>query len=221
MLSGYPGVDTNMTAGMDYPGALLDVITQRHSGPAVLVMLRPSVTYPHDTECTNVPGGPQAETFFDSDLPSQISGQYRVLPRGWGGIGGSTGGYCAVKFAMLHPDTWHAAVAIQGYFTALEDGTTGNLWGRSTAVRNLNDLEWRLRNLPPPPVAVMLVSSRDETDPTYGLPDTQRFAALVKSPMSVRTVIYAHGGHNLPTWRVGLPGELAWLVAELPAPAPG
>jgi enterochelin esterase-like enzyme len=141
-----------------------------------------------------------------------------VLPRGWGAIGGSTGGYCAVKFAMLHPDVCAAAVSIQGYFYALRDATTGDLWGGSTVVRNLNDLEWRLRTMVPPPISLLLVSSFDQLGDD-GYRDTQRFAALVRSPMTVRTVIYPHGGHNIATWRVGLPDELAWLIGRLPQPS--
>jgi hypothetical protein len=219
VLSGYPGREADLTGGMDYPNVLLGLIRMHRAVPTVLVLLLPSVTYPRDTECTDVPGGPQAAGFYFADLPGQISAAYRVLPHGWGAIGGSTGGYCAVKFAMLHPDVCSAAVSIQGYFYALRDDTTGDLWAGSPAVRDLNDLEWRLQHEPAPPISVLLVSSFDQTGPD-GYRDTQRFASLVHAPMSARTVIYPHGGHNIATWRVGLSGELAWLIGRLPPPGP-
>lgn len=219
VMSGYPGAEGDMVTGMNYPGVLLALITQRRARPTVLVMLLPDVTYPRDTECTNVPAGPQAETFYDVDLPGLMSTQYRVLPLGWGAIGGSTGGYCAVKVAMMRPTTFVAAVAIQGYFTALKDGTTGDLWGGSATVRETNDLEWRLQHLPAPPISVLLVSSRTQTGPN-GYRDTERFAGLVTAPMSARTILRPTGEHNIATWRIGLPDELAWLIAALPAPTP-
>ena len=218
VMSGFPGSEAGMTAGMNYEGVLLKLINAKRAAPTVLVMLLPNVTYPHNTECTDVPGGPQAATFYFQDLPMQIAESYRVLPRGWGALGESTGGYCAVKFAMLHPDICSAAVSIQGYFFALRDNTTGDLWGGSRTVRNLNDLEWRLRAMPAPPVSLLLVSSYEQKA-ADGFRDTQHFAALAKPPMTVKTVIYRHGGHNIATWRIGLSDELAWLIGELPAPA--
>ena len=44
----------------------------------VLVMLRPMVVPPRDTECMNVPGGPQTEEFFAQDLRSAVWAHYRV-----------------------------------------------------------------------------------------------------------------------------------------------
>lgn len=218
IMSGYPGSEADMTKGMNYQGVLLNLINAKRAVPTVLVMLLPNVTYPHDSECTDVPTGPLAATFYFQDLPTQIAESYRVLPHGWGALGGSTGGYCAVKFAMLHPDVCTAAVSIQGYYFALRDNTTGDLWGGSRVLRNLNDLEWRLRNMPAPPVSVLLVSSYAQTAPD-GYRDTQTFAALVKKPMTAKTVIYAHGGHNIATWRIGLADELSWLIGELPPPS--
>ena len=40
--------------------------------PMILVMLRPTVAPPRDTECVDVPGGPQTETFFAEDLPQAV-----------------------------------------------------------------------------------------------------------------------------------------------------
>ena len=46
--------------------------------PMILVMMRPTVAPPRDTECVDVPGGPQTETFFAKDLPDAVSAHYRV-----------------------------------------------------------------------------------------------------------------------------------------------
>ena len=137
--------------------------------PTVLVMLRPRSSFPRDTECTDVPSGPQALAFFAQDVPLAIAGHYRVQDRGWGAIGDSTGGYCAAKLAMLHSDVFTAAVTLSGYFHTLRDSTTGDLWGGSRVLWNLNDLEWRLRHLPPPPVSLLVTTAKDEAAPA-GMP---------------------------------------------------
>lgn len=88
--------------------------------PTVLVMMRPTVAPPRDTECVDIPNGPQTETFFTKDLRADIAGHYRIgrEARSWGVIGDSTGGYCALKMAMRHPDAYSSAVALSGAYKA-------------------------------------------------------------------------------------------------------
>jgi hypothetical protein len=217
VFTGYPGIDQYLVSRMRYQAVLQRLISHHRARPMVLVMLRPSVTFPRDTECTDVPGGPLAETFFAADVPDQVSADYRVLPTGWGTVGDSTGGYCATKLAMLHPETFVAAAEMSGYFFALRDHTTGDLWGHSQVVRDLNDLRWRLLHLPPPPVSVLLATSPSERGPD-GYLAAEQFVRLVRPPMSVDVMSVPHGGHNIATWTAELPSAMTWLSAHLPPP---
>jgi enterochelin esterase-like enzyme len=180
----------------------------------VLVMLRSSPVYPRDTECTDIPGGPQVQTFLAQDVPWEVTHHYRVQPSTWGIIGDSTGGYCAAKIAMTDPYVFHAAVALSGYFTTLHDNTTGNLWNGSRVLRELNSPDWRLQHLPAPPVSVLVTTSRDERGP-YGIANSRRFLALARPPMQVSSIISAHGGHDLNAWAPLIPRSLAWLSHRL------
>jgi enterochelin esterase-like enzyme len=215
VMTGYPGVDLNLVHRMGYQSVLLDLIRRHESQPMVLVMLRPSVTYPRDTECTDVPAGPQALTFFADDVPAQLAYAYRVRATGWGIVGDSTGGYCAAKITMMRPSTFSAAVALSGYYFALRDSTTQDLWGGSVVVRHLNDLHWRLKHLPAPPVSVLVASSPSEKG-ADGWAEAQRFVHEVKPPMRVSTLVVAHGGHNFTTWDAELPAALSWLSQHVP-----
>ena len=219
VLSGYPGSAASLVQRWKYPDLLLKEIQQGHAKPMVLVLMRPSVTYPRDTECTDVPAGPQALTFFAQDVPAAVTQGLRVRATGWGAIGDSTGGYCSVKIAMTHSITFSAAVALSGYFHTLKDYTTGDLWGGSAVVRNLNDLEWRLEHLPAPPISVLVTSSRDEAGPD-GYVDTQKFIKLVKPPMKVDSLILPRGGHNFDSWAAELPQSIRWLSAKVEAGKP-
>lgn len=219
-LTGYPGNDKMLVARMHYQTVLRRDLRRHQARPMVLVMMQPAVTYPRDTECTDVPSGPQVETFLAQDVPSEVAHHYRVLPSGWGVIGDSTGGYCATKLALAHPAAFPAAASLSGYYNALEDRSTGNLWGGSAMLRKLNSPLWRLTHLPPPPVSLLLTSSRGETGPE-GLPNLDRFLRLVRPPLAVSTIIAPEGGHNFYTWEPQLPAALDWLSARLPRPAPG
>lgn len=214
VLTGYPGNAKQLFKVLHYPGVLRRDMRNGSAQPMILVMMRPSVTFPRDTECTDVPGGPQALSYFTQDIPAAIDAHYRVLPDHWGVIGDSTGGYCAAKIAMTDPSRFHAAVSLSGYFTALHDNTTGNLWGGSPQVRDLNNLDWRLQHQPAPDVAMLVTTSRDEGGP-LGRKNTFRFIKLVKPPMTVQTIVEPHGSHTFTTWKPEIPESLAWLSRHL------
>ena len=214
VFTGYPGTTSNLVRRMHYPDVLLKEISAGRSRPMVLVMLRPTVVPPRDTECTDVPAGPQTLTYFAEDVPRAISSSLRVDPTGWGAMGDSTGGYCATKLAMTHSSVFPAAASLSGYYHTLRDGTTGDLWGGSAQVRELNDLEWLLRHQPAPPVSVYATIGADEHTHT-GLGDTKTFASLVRAPMSMTTVVLAGGGHNFKSWAQVMPAALDFLSHHL------
>lgn len=213
-LTGYPGNAQNLITRLQLPQTAAQEIAARRLKPMIFVMMRPAVTPPRDTECTDVPGGPLAETFFARDLPAAIKSGYRTVPTptGWSALGDSTGGYCALKLAMRHSDRFAAAVSLSGYYKALRDITTGDLYGGSTAYRSVNDLSWRLRHLPAPPIDVLVTTSKvGEKD--YAA--TQRFVRLARSPMRVASITLPTGGHHFSVWRRELTPALRWLSGRL------
>ncbi|MBB5777417.1 alpha/beta hydrolase-fold protein [Nonomuraea jabiensis] len=217
-LTGYPGDPRNLMTRLDLPGRMAKAIAQHQVNPTVLVMMRPSVVLPRDTECVDVPNGPQVQTYFANDVKHEMTTHYRVAEGrdSWGILGGSTGGYCALKIVMSHPDQFAAAVSQSGYFKTIVDGTTGDLFHGDKSVEQRNDLMWRLANLPAPPVNVLVTSSRKgESD----YPATMRFLSAVKPPMRASSLILPSGGHNFNTWNRELPQALPWLAQQLVAPA--
>jgi len=181
--------------------------------PTVFVMLSSTVAPPRDTECTNVPRGPQAETYLAQELPSAVERAFRVRPGDWGVIGDSTGGYCAAKFAMYQRNSFVAGVSLSGYYHTLSDWTTGNLWGGSLVVERSNDLEWRLAHQPVPSADLYLTISKQERG-AEGYADTLRFLHLVRPPMHVTAAVAAQGGHNFGTWSRQLPQAMTWLSEQ-------
>ncbi|MEU8274204.1 alpha/beta hydrolase [Microbispora bryophytorum] len=217
-LTGYPGDEENLVSRLDLPTRAATSILTHEIGPTVLVLMRPTIAPPRDTECVDVPGGPQVETYFTADVPRAVTAAFRVGTgaANWGILGDSTGGYCALKLTMRHPDTFSAAVSLSGYFHALVDVTTGDLFGGNRRLQDENDLMWRLANLPAPPVSVLVASSRQGES---GYRATTEFTAAVRAPMRVSSLILPSGGHNFATWNRELPQALPWLAQQLHAPA--
>jgi enterochelin esterase-like enzyme len=216
-MTGYPGNEESLVTRMHYPDQELSAIRAHRAEPMVLVMLRPSVTEPRDTECTDVPGGPQAMTFFSQDVPVAVEQALRVRPTGWGVMGDSTGGYCATKLALMRSDVFTSAVSFSGYYHALHDGTTGDLWGGSLAVREQNDPLWRLVHLPEPPVSLFASIARGEGGPE-GYQDTVRLRRAVSAghgPLRLTLVVEPDGGHNFAAWSALMPRAFSWLSTQL------
>ena len=217
VLTGYPSDPRSEITRLNLPGAAADGIASGRVQPTIFLMMFSSVDMPRDTECTDIPNGPQAETFFAQDVPLAMEQSFRVATgaAGWAVMGDSTGGYCAVKLAMMHSDRFAAAVSLSGYYMAIQDFTTGSLYGGSAAYRSENDLFWRLGHRPFPPVSVLLTSSRVGED---NYQPTLRFLSMIRPPMHGYGLILPMGGHNFRTWKREIAQALDWLSPRL-APA--
>ncbi|WP_407836699.1 alpha/beta hydrolase [Streptomyces sp. DSM 116496] len=216
-LTGFPSTPGVLVDRLRYPQLALEAVRAGRMRPAVLVLMTPTVAPPRDTQCVDVPGGPQAETFFARDLRAVVSSHYGLTPdaRGWGAMGNSVGGYCALKLALRTPDAYRAAAALSAPYAAARDADTGDLFGGDPGRRRQDDLLWRLRNLPQPPVSLLVASSRKGE---HQYPATLEFIDAVRSPARVSSIVLASGGHNYETWAREVPPALEWLVGRLSPP---
>ncbi|MCX5403817.1 alpha/beta hydrolase-fold protein [Streptomyces sp. NBC_00335] len=216
-LSGFPSTPGVLIDRLRYPQLALDAVRAGRMRPAVLVLMTPTVAPPRDTQCVDVPGGPRAETFFARDLRAAVSSYYGLTrdARGWGVMGNSVGGYCALKLALRTPDAYRAAAALSAPYAAARDADTGDLFGGDADRRRENDLLWRLRSLPQPPVSLLVTSSRKGE---HQYPQTLEFIDAVRAPARVSSILLASGGHNYETWAREAPSALEWLVGRLSPP---
>ncbi|MQS11230.1 esterase [Streptomyces kaniharaensis] len=218
VMTGFPGDATNLVTKLRYPATELDLLRRGTMKPTVLVLMRPSPSMPRDSECEDIPNGPQAQTYFTTDVPADLRASYRVLG-GTGSVGvmgDSTGGYCALKLGMEHPQTFSAVVSLSGYLKAAEDVTTGDLFAGSQQRRNEADMAWRLAHLPVPALNVLLADSKEDGR-TYA--DSSAFAAGARPPLVVAQATVDKGGHNFTTWNRLLPPSLTWLSVHLDDPS--
>ncbi|MFF9091034.1 alpha/beta hydrolase [Streptomyces sp. NPDC014991] len=216
VLTGYPGTARSLVDKLNYPRTAQQLSKDGRMQPMILVMLRPTVAPPRDTECVDVPGGPQAETFFAKDLPEAVLTHYRAgkRPGSWGVIGDSTGGYCALKLAMHHPDVYAAGAGLSPYYRAPIDPTTGDLFHGDAELRNRADLSWLLQHESAPDTSLLVTSSK-VGEHNYNA--TMKFIARVQATNLTRisSIILESGGHNFNTWRREIPPSLQWLSGRL------
>ncbi|MEU7054902.1 alpha/beta hydrolase-fold protein [Streptomyces sp. NPDC046197] len=216
VLTGYPGTAHALVSKLKYPATAQDLAKKGRMQPMVLVMLRPTVAPPRDTECVDIPGGPQTETFFAKDLREAVTGHYRVgkAAGSWGIIGDSTGGYCALKLAVHHPEAYAAGVGLSPYYKAPTDPTTGDLFHGNKNLQNRADLLWSIKHLPAPDTSLLVTSSKDGES---NYKPTVQFINAVKATNKTRisSIILGSGGHNFNTWMREIPPSLQWMSGRL------
>ncbi|MGW1073714.1 alpha/beta hydrolase [Streptomyces sp. NPDC002537] len=215
VLTGYPGLAENLIKGLHYPKTAWTQARQKKMQPMILVMMRPTVV-PQNTQCIDVPGGPRTETFFADDLPKAVSGTFRVgtKPGNWGFMGDSTGGYCALKIPLQHPEAFAAGVGLSADYKPEVDGDSGDLFHGNKREEKRSDLLWSLDHLPQGHSSFLVTTSRHGES---NFAATQRFIAKVKAPAHVSSITLNSGGHNFNTWKREIPPALVWLGKRLTA----
>jgi enterochelin esterase-like enzyme len=222
-LSGFPGTALHLLSELHLPQTAWELQRTGQMAPTIIVMARPNVADPRNTECVDVPGGPQTETWFAKDIPAALRATYRVArsAASWGTFGYSTGGSCSLRLTMRFPDVYGSAAGLHADFTVPEDYSTGgNLFAGNRALADQSDLTWRLRNLPAPNVSLLLVSTRKEED--YAA--TQAFLAVAEQTSAAHpelrtdSLFLDDGGHTFDSWRRELPASLQWLSDHLEPP---
>lgn len=217
-LPGYPGVPNTWLHAMGLADRIDHLISSGAVQPFIAVLPVMTVEPPLDTECTNVPGGPQVATWLAQDVPDVVSHQLRVRPAsaGWGVTGYSTGGFCAAKLALQYPQVFHAAAVLSGYYTPAVDASTGGIFTGRPLLRLLNSPLHLVATRHPPAVDILAVSSPQDRS---SWPATQAFVAAVRRPVSLDTLVLPGGGHNTGVWAAVLPQTLGWLLHHVDRPA--
>ncbi|MFD8772233.1 alpha/beta hydrolase [Streptomyces sp. NPDC057717] len=219
-ISGYPGGIMNLAQYLQVPQTADRLLRAGKIQPTVIVMVRPTIAPPRDTECVDVPGGPRAETFFTKDLPEALKRSYRVGhdPSAWGALGYSSGGTCALQLTLRHPGVYTSAAALSADYRIGDDLTTGSLFGSGPGAaqrQREHDLIWRLEHLPVPRVSVLAASSRSgEKD--YA--DTVKFLHAVRPPMTSAQIILPRGSHHFTTWQREIAPAMRWMSGQLTFP---
>ncbi|MEV6596327.1 alpha/beta hydrolase-fold protein [Actinoplanes sp. NPDC051346] len=165
-----------------------------------------------DTECTNLVGAEQTETFLTVDVPAYVKAKFRVRNdrAGWGLIGYSAGAYCATSLALRHPTLYAAAASLSGL------AGPGITVGDGLEATEHNVL-WRLQHLPQPPLALWIGWAKDEKN----IPrDSELIVRAARPPLSVTTAVLERGGHSHTVWRQMVGPAFDWLSARLARPLP-
>ena len=211
-LHGYPGSPNTWLRRLRVQSYLDGEIASGRMAPTVVLFPYQTPRSLLDTECTNLAGGPQVETFLTVDVPAYARTHLRVRTdrAAWGLTGYSAGAFCAINLGLRHADQYVAAASLSGY---AEPGIRIGDGSENTT----NNPGWRLRHLSQPDVALWLGWAADDGGARR---DSVRLAGLARPPLSLTTATVAHGGHSDAVWRQMEPPAFDWLSAHLARPLP-
>jgi len=214
LLSGFPGGPATWVRTLHLSTVLNTLIGSGRAAPFIAVAPVQNVASPRDTECVNVVGGPQVETYLTYDVRAAVERAFRASTD-WTVLGDSTGGYCAADLALRHPDLFTAAVSIAGYNAPAHDATTRNLFGDRPALARLFSPAWLVGHQQRGPLHLLLISSRPDRTAFRA---TEQLRAMVRPPLQLATLVLPSGGHNFRTFAAELPVAFGWLSRYVPAP---
>jgi enterochelin esterase-like enzyme len=212
-LPGQPGTPAGIFKTLNLGSNATQAINSGQVKPFIAVIPPLSIAQPRDTECTDIPRGPQADSWLATDVKEAVIRHFRVTSQHWSTIGWSTGAFCASKMLLRHPTSFVAAVSIGGYFNAEEDHTTGNLFNHSRLLRNENSPLWLIKHTLSYPVHLLIITSKGDRESWDGVhyADAKQAIAAARGIPGVSTIVLPSGGHNFSTYAPTVAPALGWL----------
>ena len=217
LFHGYPAGPLTWNKEMHLAHLLDAEIAARRIPPLVAVI--PQLYEHNDGECVDAARGQANESYPAVDVVDDVVNTFRVLnSRSWAALGYSAGGFCAVNIGFHSPQRFAAVASLSGYFTAVQDRWTGDLYRGSRSRRNRNSPLWWVEHAHPAGPALYLFAA--EGDRSAVQQDVQMAAATrAHAPgLPMETVVTPGGGHNFEVWRAALAPALDWMAAYLPGP---
>ncbi|MBL7259341.1 esterase [Actinoplanes sp. LDG1-01] len=206
---GYPGSPNVWIRRLDAVPTLDREIAAGRMPPAVVLFPYQTPRRLLDTECTELVGGPRTETFLTADVAAWATANLRVRTdrAGWGLIGYSAGGFCAMNLALRHPGRYAAAASLSG------DAGPGITVGDGSE-KTTNNVAWRLAHLPQPRISLYVTWAADDAQSRDG---SRAVVRAARPPIALTAVELPRGGHSMALWRRMEGPAFDWLADRLTA----
>ena len=207
LFPGYPGVPETWIGALKGLDAIEKMEQANKIPPTIAVIPSINVVPGLDTECLNIPGTSDVETWLTADMKTFAQRFIGIDDRKWSAFGYSTGGWCAAELGVRHQDQFGSAVSLAGYFSpTFSAGVTSS---ERTVLKNEYDLVATLKSNPNT-LQMLAIYSRQNDFETKSL---FNFKNKVSDVLALKTVEIPEGGHNIKTWQPYVYTGFEWIAS--------
>lgn len=198
----------------------MDVALAKQGKASPFIMIMPIQNF-HDSDwylqdCSDIPGQPKMGTWMGVDIPDFVRANFRTLRSrdGWGVTGASTGGFCSAKLALQFPQTFRAAVPVDGYFIP-----DSYYWRGHSKEQQANDPQLMVAKNTADIDMLVTIGSRE----AYGKQVVAAFMNVARKnkPLHLSYYELPHGDHLTSDFKKVIPMTLEFFTQHLLPPTAG
>ena len=208
LFPGYPGVPSTWISKMHGAEVIEQLEARNKIPPTVAIVPAINVVPGLDTECLNIPGTSEVETWLTQDMFTFAQKFVGIDDRKWTSFGYSTGGWCAAVLGIRHQDQYNNAISIAGYF---EPSFSAGVTKRERV--GLKDEYDLIKNLQKGNNSLKLLAIYAKQQ-GFETRSFKTFFAKAQNLLPIKTVEIPEGGHNISTWRPYVYTGFEWLASN-------
>jgi pimeloyl-ACP methyl ester carboxylesterase len=204
-LHGYPGVPQTWIGTLDGIATIERLEASKKIIPTISIIPSINVVRGLDTECLNIPGTSDVETWLTSDMKAFAQKFIGVDDRKWATFGYSTGGWCATILGLRHQDQYDQAISIAGYF---EPSFSAGINQRERKILSAEYDLSKITNSQPNNLKLLVIYSKRDR---YSFNSMNLYLATSGTFIDVKLVEMPNAGHNTKSWKPFVSTGLEWL----------
>ena len=206
LFPGYPGVPETWIGALKGLDVMEKMEKEKKIPPTVAIIPSINVVPGLDTECLNIPGTSDVETWLTNDMKTFAQRFIGIDNRKWSAFGYSTGGWCASEIGIRHQDQYGSAVSLAGYFSpTFSAGITSS---ERATLRKEYDLVATLHSQPNTLQMLAIYSHQND----FESKSLFTFQKKVNDVLALKTVEIPEGGHNIKTWQPYVYTGFEWIA---------
>jgi hypothetical protein len=205
LFPGYPGVPETWLGALKGLDAIETMEKENKIPPTVAIVPSINVVPGLDTECLDIPGTSDVETWLTNDMKSFAQKFIGIDDRKWSAFGYSTGGWCAAELGIRHQSLYGTAVSLAGYYAPMFSS------GVSSQERKFLRSEYNLVNTIKSrknSIKLLAIYSIQNDFETKSL---KNFNTQIGNLLALKTVEIPEGGHNIKTWQPYIYTGFEWI----------
>jgi len=207
LFTGYPGSPRNWFDALQGVATLERMENTGQIPQTIAIIPAINVVPGIDTECLNIPGIAEVETWLTTDMKTFAQKFLGIDNRPWATFGYSTGGWCSAEVSIRHQDQYNLSVSLAGYFTP--SFSAGVAEKQRKALISEYDLFNSITKSKNPLRMLIIYSKREKF--SYS---SMNFVAKSGSLILIREVEILNGGHNVNVWKPFVETGFRWIADQ-------